>query len=195
MNPEDLNIYIQGVRSQNRRILSKTITLIESSRPDHQQLAREIVDQLLPHSGKAVRLGITGVPGAGKSTFIESFGMLLVGSGHRVAVLAVDPSSSLSGGSILGDKTRMERLSSQEAAYIRPSPASGTLGGVAEKTREAMLVCEAAGFDIVIVETVGVGQRNRAGRSLVCSGNVGTPPFLSVSVSQFRPVLPFSDQH
>jgi LAO/AO transport system kinase len=167
MNPEDLNIYIQGVRSQNRRILAKTITLIESSRPDHQQLARKIVDQLLPHTGKAVRLGITGVPGAGKSTFIESFGMLLVGSGHRVAVLAVDPSSSRSGGSVMADKTRMEKLSVEPHAFIRPSPSGGTLGGVARKTRETMLVCEAAGFDVIIVETVGVGQSEITVASMV----------------------------
>jgi LAO/AO transport system kinase len=167
MNIEDTQTYIQGVRSQNRRILSKTITLIESSRPDHQQLARKIVDQLLPHTGKAVRLGITGVPGVGKSTFIESFGMLLVGGGYRVAVLAVDPSSSRSGGSVMADKTRMEKLAVEPNAFIRPSPSGGTLGGVARKTRETMLVCEAAGFDVIIVETIGVGQSETTVASMV----------------------------
>lgn len=167
MNPEDLEIYIKGVRKQNRRILSKTITLIESSRSDHQELARKIVDQLLPHTGKAVRLGITGVPGVGKSTFIESLGMSLVDGGHRVAVLAVDPTSSRSGGSVMADKTRMERLAVEENAFIRPSPSGGTLGGVARKTRETMLVCEAANFDVMIVETVGVGQSETTVASMV----------------------------
>ena len=167
MNPADLKIYIKGVRAQNRRILSKTITLIESSRSDHQELARKIVDQLLPHTGKAVRLGITGVPGVGKSTFIESLGMALVDTGHRVAVLAVDPSSSRSGGSVMADKTRMERLAVEENAFIRPSPSGGTLGGVARKTRETMLVCEAAEFDVIIVETVGVGQSETTVASMV----------------------------
>jgi LAO/AO transport system kinase len=147
-----------GVRRGERRALAKAITLLESTRRDHRLRGDALLNALLPDTGGALRLGISGVPGVGKSTFIEALGLQLVGSGHRVAVLAVDPSSSLSGGSILGDKTRMERLSMQDAAYIRPSPASGTLGGVAEKTREAMLVCEAAGFDTVIVETVGVGQ-------------------------------------
>jgi LAO/AO transport system kinase len=141
-----------------RRALAKSITLLESTRADHRERADALLNAVLPHSGRAVRLGISGVPGVGKSTFIEALGLFLIGRGHRVAVLAVDPSSSVSGGSILGDKTRMERLSVHPDAYIRPSPASGTLGGVAEKTREAMLVCEAAGFDVVIVETVGVGQ-------------------------------------
>jgi len=145
-----------------RRAIAKAITLLESSRPDHRTRADELLNALLPKSGKSFRLGISGVPGVGKSTFIEALGLYLVERGHRVAVLAVDPSSSLSGGSILGDKTRMERLSVHERAYIRPSPASGTLGGVAEKTREAMLVCEAAGHDLVIVETVGVGQSESA---------------------------------
>ncbi|MDP2005814.1 MAG: methylmalonyl Co-A mutase-associated GTPase MeaB [Rubrivivax sp.] len=145
-----------------RRALAKTITLLESTRPDHRARADALLNALLPHSGRAFRLGISGVPGVGKSTFIEALGLFLVGQGHRVAVLAVDPSSSLSGGSILGDKTRMERLSMDERAYIRPSPASGTLGGVAEKTRESLLVCEAAGYDVVIVETVGVGQSETA---------------------------------
>ena len=142
----------------SRRALAKAITLLESIRPDHRALADALLGALLPASGGSFRLGISGVPGVGKSTFIEALGLYLVQLGHRVAVLAVDPSSSISGGSILGDKTRMERLSVHERAFIRPSPASGTLGGVAEKTRDSMLVCEAAGFDVVIVETVGVGQ-------------------------------------
>jgi LAO/AO transport system kinase len=145
-----------------RRAIAKAITLLESSRADHRTRADELLNALLPKSGQSFRLGISGVPGVGKSTFIEALGLYLVERGHRVAVLAVDPSSSVSGGSILGDKTRMERLSVHERAYIRPSPASGTLGGVAEKTREAMLVCEAAGHDLVIVETVGVGQSESA---------------------------------
>ena len=145
-----------------RRAVAKAITLLESTRTDHRARADQLLNSLLPRSGKAFRLGVSGVPGVGKSTFIEALGLMLIESDHRVAVLAVDPSSSISGGSILGDKTRMERLSVNERAYIRPSPASGTLGGVAEKTREAMLVCEAAGHDIVIVETVGVGQSETA---------------------------------
>ena len=144
------------------RPLAKAITLIESSRPDHQRRAEAVLQALLPHTGRALRLGISGVPGVGKSTFIEALGLYLVERGHRVAVLAVDPSSSVSGGSILGDKTRMERLSRDPRAFIRPSPSAGSLGGVAEKTRETMLVCEAAGFDVVIVETVGVGQSETA---------------------------------
>ena len=145
-----------------RRALAKAITLLESTRSDHRLRADALLGALVPHAGGAFRLGLSGVPGVGKSTFIEALGLYLVERGHRVAVLAVDPSSSLSGGSILGDKTRMERLSVHERAFIRPSPASGTLGGVAEKTRESMLVCEAAGFDVVIVETVGVGQSETA---------------------------------
>jgi LAO/AO transport system kinase len=141
-----------------RRALAKAITLVESSRPDHRLRAQALLDRLLPHTGGAYRIGISGVPGVGKSTFIEAFGMLLLEQGLRVAVLAVDPSSPLTGGSILGDKTRMERLSQQEKAYIRPSPARGALGGVGHQSREAMLICEAAGFDVIIVETVGVGQ-------------------------------------
>ena len=140
MNPINPKKLIRGVRKRDRRLLSKTITLIESARPDHQQLARQIVDELLPHTGRAIRLGITGVPGVGKSTFIESLGMSLVENGHRVAVLAVDPSSSRSGGSVMADKTRMERLAVEDRAFIRPSPSGGTLGGVARKTRETMLV-------------------------------------------------------
>ncbi len=144
--------------AQQRRALAKMITLLESRLETHRARADELLNALLPASGRALRLGISGVPGVGKSTFIEALGLYLVGKDHRVAVLAVDPSSSVSGGSILGDKTRMERLSVHEAAFIRPSPASGTLGGVAEMTRETIRVCEAAGYDIVIVETVGVGQ-------------------------------------
>jgi len=145
-----------------RRAVAKAITLLESTRADHRAQADAMLTALLPHTGRSLRLGISGVPGVGKSTFIEALGLMLIEAGHRVAVLAVDPSSSVSGGSILGDKTRMERLSMDERAYIRPSPSSGTLGGVAEKTREAMLVCEAAGHDVVIVETVGVGQSETA---------------------------------
>ena len=141
-----------------RRAMAKAITLLESTRADHRAQADALLTALLPHTGKSMRLGISGVPGVGKSTFIEALGLYLIARGHRVAVLAVDPSSTVSGGSILGDKTRMEKLSMDERAYIRPSPSSCKLGGVAEKTREAMLVCEAAGYDIVIVETVGVGQ-------------------------------------
>ena len=152
----------EGVLAGARRPLAKAITLVESTRPEHQLRARALLDQLLPHTGKAFRLGITGVPGAGKSTFIEALGMHLIEAGHRVAVLAVDPSSSVTGGSILGDKTRMERLCQRTEAFIRPSPASGSLGGVAEKTREALLLCEAAGYDVIIVETVGVGQSETA---------------------------------
>ncbi len=149
---------VDGVLAKNRRALAKTITLIESTRDDHQARAQQVLAALLPHTGKTIRVGISGAPGAGKSTFIEALGIHLIENGKRVAVLAVDPSSSVSGGSILGDKTRMELLCQQEAAFIRPSPSAGTLGGVADKTREAMLVCEAAGFDVIIVETVGVGQ-------------------------------------
>jgi LAO/AO transport system kinase len=157
LSPADRDL-VAGVRAGQRRALAKAITLIESSRADHQQRATAVLDALLPHTGRALRIGLTGVPGAGKSTFIEAFGLRLIDQGLKVAVLAVDPSSSRSGGSILGDKTRMEQLCQREAAFIRPSPSAGTLGGVAEKTREAMLVCEAAGYDVVIVETVGVGQ-------------------------------------
>lgn len=148
--------------SAQRRAIAKAITLLESTRADHRARADELLTALLPHTGKSFRLGISGVPGVGKSTFIEVLGLYLIDQGHRVAVLTIDPSSTVSGGSILGDKTRMEKLSVRENAYIRPSPSSGTLGGVAEKTREAMLVCEAAGYDIVIVETVGVGQSETA---------------------------------
>jgi len=145
-----------------RRAIAKSITLLESTRADHRAQGDQLLTELLPHTGQSFRLGISGVPGVGKSTFIEALGLFLIGQGRRVAVLTIDPSSSVSGGSILGDKTRMEQLSVHEKAYIRPSPSGGTLGGVAEKTREAMLVCEAAGYDIVIVETVGVGQSETA---------------------------------
>ena len=167
MGGKDPDYYIDGVRSGNRRILAKTITLIESSHPVHRQLGRTVVDRLLPFTGTAARLGITGVPGVGKSTFIESFGMMLVEKGLQVAVLAVDPSSTRSGGSIMADKTRMERLSVAPGAFIRPSPSGGTLGGVARMTRETLLVCEAAGFDVVVVETVGVGQSETTVASMV----------------------------
>jgi LAO/AO transport system kinase len=153
---------LQGNAVQQRRSIAKSITLLESTRADHRMQGDELLTALLPHTGKAFRLGISGVPGVGKSTFIEVLGLYLIKQGHRVAVLTIDPSSSVSGGSILGDKTRMEMLSVHESAYIRPSPSSCTLGGVAEKTREAMLVCEAAGYDVVIVETVGVGQSETA---------------------------------
>jgi len=153
---------LHGDAAQQRRSIAKAITLLESTRPDHRAQADELLTALLPHAGHAFRLGISGVPGVGKSTFIEALGLYLIDQGHRVAVLAVDPSSSVSGGSILGDKTRMEKLSVHEKAFIRPSPSSGTLGGVAEKTRESIAVCEAAGYDVVIVETVGVGQSETA---------------------------------
>ena len=153
---------LHGQPAAQRRAMAKAITLLESTRADHRAQADQLLAALLPRAGQSLRLGISGVPGVGKSTFIESLGLYLTGRGHRVAVLAVDPSSSVSGGSILGDKTRMERLSASPGAYIRPSPSGGTLGGVAEKTREAMLVCEAAGYDVVLVETVGVGQSETA---------------------------------
>ena len=157
---------LAGDPALKRRAMAKAITLLESTRTDHRAQADELLTALLPHTGRALRLGISGVPGVGKSTFIEALGLYLIGQGLRVAVLAIDPSSSVSGGSILGDKTRMEQLSVHPSAYIRPSPSSGTLGGVAEKTREAMLVCEAAGYDVVIVETVGVGQSETAVHSM-----------------------------
>ncbi len=157
-----LQALLHGEPMAQRRAIAKAITLLESTRADHRAQGDALLTALLPHTGRAFRLGISGVPGVGKSTFIEALGLYLIDKGHRVAVLTVDPSSTVSGGSILGDKTRMEKLSVHEQAYIRPSPSSGTLGGVAEKTREAMLVCEAAGYDIVIVETVGVGQSETA---------------------------------
>ncbi len=150
--------YVAGTCAGDIAILARTLTLIESSSPRHQGLAEEVLTRLLPHSGRSVRVGITGVPGVGKSTFIEALGLHLVSRRLRVAVLAVDPSSGIGGGSILGDKTRMTRLAAEPSAYIRPSPAAGTLGGVGRKTREAMLVCEAAGYQVVLIETVGVGQ-------------------------------------
>jgi len=159
--------YKKGVLEGSRRMLSRAITLIESSLPEHQEQARDLLDCLLPYTGNVVRIGITGVPGVGKSTFIESFGMYLSEKGKRIAVLAVDPSSTRSGGSIMADKTRMERLAVEPNAFIRPSPSGGTLGGVASKTRETMLLCEAAGFDVIIVETVGVGQSETTVASMV----------------------------
>ena len=155
---QTLHDLTSGEALPKRRALAKAITLMESSREDHRNQADQLLTQLLPHTGRSMRIGLSGVPGVGKSTLIENLGMWLINQGHKVAVLAVDPSSSVSGGSILGDKTRMELLSNNPAAYIRPSPSSGTLGGVAEKTRECILLCEAAGYDIVIVETMGVGQ-------------------------------------
>ena len=158
---------VQGDAMRRRRAIAKAITLLESTRADHRAQGDELLTALLPRTGQALRIGISGVPGVGKSTFIESLGVYLIERGHRVAVLAVDPSSTVSGGSILGDKTRMERLSTLENAYIRPSPSGGTLGGVADKTREAMLVCEAAGYDVVLIETVGVGQSETAVHGMV----------------------------
>jgi LAO/AO transport system kinase len=163
----DVDALAAGVRNGDRRMLAKAITLVESTRSDHQDAAQRLLERLLPHTGAAIRIGITGVPGVGKSTFIEAFGLFLIGRGKRVAVLAVDPSSARTGGSILGDKTRMARLSAAPEAFIRPSPSGGSLGGVARRTREAMLVCEAAGYDVVIVETVGVGQSEVAVNSMV----------------------------
>jgi len=153
---------VEGVIAGRRRALAKAITLVESTRADHQQRAQAVLGALLPETGKSIRIGISGVPGVGKSTFIEALGMYLIERGHKLAVLAVDPSSSVTGGSILGDKTRMELLSQRTEAFIRPSPSSGSLGGVAARTREALLLCEAAGYDIIIVETVGVGQSETA---------------------------------
>ncbi len=149
---------LQGLLEGNRRSLAKAITLVESKLDSHREQAQDILEAVLPHTGNSIRIGITGVPGVGKSTFIEAFGLYLIEQGKRVAVLAVDPSSPIAGGSILGDKTRMEELSRRDEAFIRPSPSEGTLGGVAQKTRETMLLCEAAGYDVILVETVGVGQ-------------------------------------
>lgn len=159
--------YLSGILLGNRTILSKAITLIESSLPQHQSVAQEIIAKSLPSSGKSVRIGITGVPGVGKSTFIEAFGLHLISLGRKPAILAIDPSSSRSKGSILGDKTRMEELSASENAFIRPSPSAGSLGGVARKTRETIILCEAAGFDTIMVETVGVGQSETTVHSMV----------------------------
>lgn len=159
--------YVAGIERGDRTVLARAITLIESNAARHHVEAREVVNRILPKSGNSIRVGITGIPGAGKSTFIEAFGLHLCEAGHKVAVIAVDPSSSLTGGSVLGDKTRMEQLSRHPNAFIRPSPSSGTLGGVTRKSRETMLACEAAGFDVVIVETVGVGQSETTVRSMV----------------------------
>ncbi len=160
--PPDLEHLARGVCAGDRAVLARAITLIESKRADHQKAARALVQELLPRTGRAVRVGITGAPGVGKSTTIDVLGTWLTGRGHRVAVLAVDPSSARTGGSILADKTRMARLAADDNAFIRPSPAAGTLGGVAAKTRESMLACEAAGFDAILVETVGIGQSETA---------------------------------
>ena len=166
-SPNDVNELKQGIRENNRAALGRAITLVESNSPGDRDRAQELLTALLPSTGGAHRIGISGVPGVGKSTFIESFGLQLVDEGHRVAVLAVDPSSSVSKGSILGDKTRMEKLAASDGAFIRPSPTGGSLGGVARKTREAILVCEAAGYDVVLVETVGVGQSETAVAEMV----------------------------
>ena len=165
--PLTLDDYVAGIRRCDRTVIGKALTLVESTRLDHRELAQQLVAALLPFTGKAQRIGITGVPGAGKSTLIDTLGSHLTGVGHQVAVLAVDPSSTRSGGSILGDKTRMEKLSIDPQAFIRPSPTSGTLGGVTRATREAMAVVEAAGFDVVLVETVGVGQSETAVANMV----------------------------
>ena len=159
--------YFEAIRKCNPTLLSQAITLVESNLPAHQELAQEIVSLSLPYSGNSIRIGITGVPGVGKSTFIESFGSYLTGQGHKLAVLAIDPSSKRTQGSILGDKTRMEALVKDQNAYIRPSPTGGSLGGVARKTRETIILCEAAGFDVIIIETVGVGQSETAVHSMV----------------------------
>jgi LAO/AO transport system kinase len=159
--------FVQGILHGNIGILSQAITLVESSKHEHQLVAQEIIEKCLPYSGKSVRIGVTGVPGAGKSTFIEAFGKHVTGQGHKLAVLAIDPSSERSKGSILGDKTRMEELAVDTNAYIRPSPSAGSLGGVARKTRESLILCEAAGFDTILIETVGVGQSETAVHSMV----------------------------
>lgn len=161
------DIDIQKLQQGDRRSLAKAITLVESKRDDHRQQAQQVLEQILPFTGHSIRIGITGVPGVGKSTFIEAFGLHLIKQGKKVAVLAVDPSSPVAGGSILGDKTRMEMLSREDHAFIRPSPSEGSLGGVAHKTRETMLLCEAAGYDVILVETVGVGQSEYEVASMV----------------------------
>ncbi|MFI8067190.1 methylmalonyl Co-A mutase-associated GTPase MeaB [Streptomyces sp. NPDC086033] len=165
----DLDAYVKGVLDGKRAIVARAITLVESTHPRHRSQAQELLTELLPHSGRARRIGVSGVPGVGKSTFIDAFGTMLTSLGHRVAVLAVDPSSSRTGGSILGDKTRMERLAVDPAAFVRPSPSAGTLGGVAKATRESMIVMEAAGYDVILVETVGVGQSETAVADMVDS--------------------------
>jgi LAO/AO transport system kinase len=162
-----LSDFVEGIRRRDTSVLARAITLVESNAPAHQGLAQELLTRLLPQTGGAMRVGITGVPGVGKSTFIEELGCRLCEKGRRVAVLAVDPSSSITGGSILGDKIRMEKLSRQASAFIRPSPSGGSLGGVARKSREALMLCEAAGYDVVLVETVGVGQNEVTVRSMV----------------------------
>lgn len=159
--------YVSGILSGNVTVLSQAVTMVESAKPEHQQIAQQIIEKCLPHAGNSIRLGITGVPGAGKSTFIESLGMHIIANGGKLAVLAIDPSSERSKGSILGDKTRMEKLSGEQDAYIRPSPSAGSLGGVARKTRETIVLCEAAGFDTIFIETVGVGQSETAVHSMV----------------------------
>ena len=159
--------YVNGILKSDITILGQAITLVESVLPEHQEIAQKIIEGCLPHSGKSIRIGITGVPGAGKSTFIEALGVKIADMGHKLAVLAVDPSSERSGGSILGDKTRMEHLTSHPNAFVRPSPSAGSLGGVARKTRESIILCEAAGFDTIFVETVGVGQSETAVHSMV----------------------------
>ncbi|MBT3175611.1 MAG: methylmalonyl Co-A mutase-associated GTPase MeaB [Desulfobacula sp.] len=159
--------FVQGILDGNRRMIAKTITLIESSLKTHQKKAFTVMEKILPHTGNSIRLGVTGVPGVGKSTFIENLGVYLADMGHKVAVLTIDPTSRRSGGSILGDKTRMEKLAAHKNAFIRPSPAGETLGGVAAKTREIMLTCEAAGFDVILIETVGVGQSETSVASMV----------------------------
>ncbi|MDF1868269.1 MAG: methylmalonyl Co-A mutase-associated GTPase MeaB [Saprospiraceae bacterium] len=164
---KSISEYVEGILKGDRFLLSQAITLVESTRKKHQQLAAEIVEKCMPHSGESIRMGITGTPGVGKSTFIESFGLHLISQSRKTAVLAIDPTSQLSKGSILGDKTRMEKLSAHPDAFIRPSPTGGSLGGVARKTRETILLCEAAGFDSILVETVGVGQSEVAVHSMV----------------------------
>ncbi len=159
--------YVKGILGGNRTILSQAVTLVESAKPEHQEMAQLVIEKCVPFSGNSIRVGITGVPGAGKSTSIDAFGLHLLNQGHKLAVLAIDPSSEISKGSILGDKTRMERLSTKENAFIRPSPSAGSLGGVARKTRETIILCEAAGFDYIFVETVGVGQSETAVHSMV----------------------------
>jgi LAO/AO transport system kinase len=164
LNVEEISL---GILDGNRTFLSKAITLVESNRDDHNDIAQSILEKILPSAGKSIRVGITGVPGVGKSTFIESFGNYLINKGHKIAVLAIDPSSQRTKGSILGDKTRMESLSRSDSAFIRPSPSSGSLGGVARKTRESIYLCEAAGYDVIMIETVGVGQSETQVHSMV----------------------------